>query len=183
MNEQLKFSYVYILVPVIQFAGVSQSVSSSSCTHETTVTEGEDEMVSVMVERIGDSSKEVSVMCTAHEVSASSSQDYQERVKKRVTFAPGQTKAYCNVTILDDDEFEPRESFKLKLDRPRILAVTNSSADTLCVYIEEDEKDRKLCKFSVKRSHTQIHFDEMYVLIYSRNCLMIQNSSHKMSEL
>ena len=100
-------------------------------------------MASALIERIGDNSKEVSVMCTTHTGSARNARDYQERDKKWVTFAPGQKTAFCNVTIIDDDEFEPRERFMLKLDKPRILAVTNSSADTLCVYIEEDIEDRK----------------------------------------
>ena len=106
--------------------------------------EGENSVASAVIERIGDSSKQVTVMCTANAESARRSQDYQERDKKRVTFEPGQTTAFCNVTIVNDDEFEPRERFQLKLAKPRMLAVTNSSADTLCVYIEEDEEDRKL---------------------------------------
>ena len=106
--------------------------------------EGENAVVSAVVERIGDSSKQVTVMCTASPESAHRSQDYLERDKKRITFQPKQTTAFCNVTIVNDDEFEGRERFRLKLDQPRMLAFTNSSADTLCVYIEEDEEDRKL---------------------------------------
>ena len=140
---------VYVLDPIIQFAGVSPSYGSGLCTHQMTVKEEGNVMASAMIERIGDSSKEVSVMCSTNAGSARSPQDYQERDKKRVTFAPGQTTAFCNVTIMDDNVFEPQERFQLKLDKPRMLAVTNSSADTLCVYIEEDEGDRKLCNFLV----------------------------------
>lgn len=139
--------------PVIQFTGASPSVGRSSCTHQMTVKEGENVVASAMIERVGDNSREVSVMCTTHPVSARSSQDYQVRDKKRVTFAPGQTIAFCNVTILNDYEYEPQESFQLKLDRPRMLAVTNSSANTLCVFIEEDENDRKLLNLTVYMAH------------------------------
>ena len=109
------------------------------------ITEGKDRVVSVMIERAGDTSREVSVMCTTQERSAQASHDYQERDKKRVTFAPGQAKAYCNVTILDDDKFEPREYFQLELqlDSPRTLARIDLSANILCVYID-DKNDRKL---------------------------------------
>lgn len=105
-------------------------------------------VASAMIERIGDSSREVSVMCTTIAGSASSSQDYQERDKRRVTFAPGQRFAFCNVTILDDNQFEPQESFQLKLSRPRLLAVTNSSASIVCVYID-DNSDSKLLNLFV----------------------------------
>lgn len=97
-----------------------------------------------MIERTGDSSKEVSVMCNADVRTASNSQDFWEGNKRRVTFAPGQTIAFYNVTILDDDMHEQKEYFLLRLNKPRMLAVKNSSASTLCVEIEKDERDSKL---------------------------------------
>lgn len=149
---------VYCVDPVIQFTGMSPSVDGTSpCTHETTVKEGENFVVSAMIERIGDSSKEVSVMCMTvtndKPNEAKSSQDYQERDKKWVTFAPGQKIAFCNVTILDDDEYEKKEYFQLKLDRPRILGKINESANTVCVYIVEDPSDSKLLEAFVYTIH------------------------------
>ena len=128
---------------MIQFAdNISSSVDNTLCSHQITVEEGVNPVVSVMLKRIGDSSKEVSVMCTTDPASARAPQDYEKRDKKRVTFAPGQTTAFCNVTIVDNDVFEPQESFHLKLHKARMLAKTNLSANTLCVYIE-DKADRK----------------------------------------
>lgn len=144
---------MYCVDPVIQFTGMSPSVDeTSSCTHKTTVKEGENFVVSTMIERIGDSSKEVSVMCMTKPDTAVSSQDYQERDKKWVTFAPGQKIAFCNVTILDDDEYETKEYFYLKLDRPRILGKINESANTVCVYIV-DSGDSKLLEAFVYTIH------------------------------
>ena len=131
--------------PVIQFAdNISPSVNSTKCTHQITVEEGTNPVASVVLKRIGDSSKEVSVMCTTDSGSARAPQDYEKRDKKRVTFAPGQTTAFCNITIVDDDAYELEELFYLKLHKARMLAETNPLADTLCVYID-DKKDRKLC--------------------------------------
>lgn len=149
MKDRNVIIKMFPLDPVIQFKetnGVLPSHGRGSCTHQLTVKEGDNSVVSAVIERIGDSSKQVTVICTANEVenSARRSQDFLERHKKRVTFEPGQTTAFCNVTIVNDDEFEAQEVFKLNLDKPRILARTNLSADTLCVYIEEDEEDRKL---------------------------------------
>jgi len=121
---------------------VSPSLDNTSCTHQIRVNES-DGVVNVMIERTGDSSKEVSVMCKANMHTASNSQDFREANKRRVTFAQNQTIAFCNITIVDDDVYEPREYFHLKLDKPRMLAITNSSASTLCVFIEEDERDSK----------------------------------------
>ena len=145
--------YICCVDPVIQFTNVSLALDKTSpCTHNITVKEGENFVVSAMIERIGDSSKEVSVMCTTEPGTARSSQDYQERDKKWVTFAPGQKIAFCNVTILDDDEYEPQEHFELKLSRPRMLAMINPSASTICVYIE-DTNDRKLLQVFVCTIH------------------------------
>lgn len=117
--------------------------SNRSCSHKMTVKEGKNHTASVMIERIGDSSREVSVMCTVTARTARSLEDYVDSNKHWVTFAPGQKTAFCNITILDNDDFEEEEYFLLSLDRPRMLAITNSSARTLCVIIEEDD-DRKL---------------------------------------
>ena len=130
--------------PVIQFAdNISPSVNSTECTHQITVKEGINPVASVVLKRIGDSSKEVSVMCTTYSGSARAPQDYKKRDKK-VTFAPGQTTAFCNITIVDDDAYELEELFYLKLHKARMLAKTNPLANTLCVYID-DKADRKLC--------------------------------------
>lgn len=144
---------IYCVDPVIQFTNVSLTVDKTSpCTHQVTAKEGENFVVSAKIERIGDSTKEVSVMCTTEPGTARSSQDYRERDKKWVTFVARQKYSFCNVTILDDDEYEPREHFQLKLSRPRMLAVVNSSASSVCVYIE-DTNDRKLLQAFVCTLH------------------------------
>ena len=110
--------------------------------HSIEVTEG-DKTISVKLERTGDTSEQVSVKCETVDDSAKASLDYIER-HNRVTFEPGQTSAFCNVTIVDNDEFEAQESFHLRLRNPLQRALINHTSDIFCILINEDTKDSKL---------------------------------------
>jgi len=138
---------VIFLDPVVGFVGARalRTGLSSSCQHGIKVTEG-DKTISVELERTGDTSEQVSVKCETVALTAKASEDYKER-HKRVTFEPGQTKAFCNVTIVDNNEFEEQEYFQLQLTHPLQRALVNKTSSAFCVMIDEDINDSELVKF------------------------------------
>jgi len=99
------------------------------------------------LKRTGDTSEQVSVKCETIDGSAKASQDFIAR-HNRVTFEPGQTTAFCNVTIVDNDEFEVQESFHLRLHHPLQRALINQTSDRFCILINEDTRDSKFTLLS-----------------------------------
>uniref|UniRef100_H2Y542 Calx-beta domain-containing protein n=1 Tax=Ciona savignyi TaxID=51511 RepID=H2Y542_CIOSA len=125
-------------VPTMQFVESSVEIEESS------------RVVSVVVRRTGDTSSGSSVICFTRQNSAGIEEDFVERPHtemSRIHFAPGQTTARCNVTIVDDEIFESNEQFRIKLasasgdqwygarvgenDRILVTIVNNEDAPTI----------------------------------------------------
>ena len=133
-----------LLDPIIGFVNVRPLMNSHhSCQRRgIEVIEG-DKTISVKLERTGDTSEQVSVKCETVNKTAKPSQDYKERYN-RVTFEAGQTTTFCNVTIVDDDEFEEQEFFQLQLNHPLHRVLINQTSKIFCILINEDSRDSKL---------------------------------------
>lgn len=67
-----------------------------------------------------------------------------------VVFEQGQVHSNCSITIIDDRVNEPQTRFIVYLGEPIAgHAFRNDSSDRVCVYIDHDEADGKLCLESV----------------------------------
>ncbi|KAJ8286924.1 hypothetical protein GJAV_G00044950 [Gymnothorax javanicus] len=103
--------------PTVQFAETTYSVNES------------DGILLARIERKGDISATVSVLCYTVSKSAQGSSlssaesgsDFYTRVESdesRVVFGPGSSVSACSVRLIDDSEYEPPEEFELVLSEP-----------------------------------------------------------------
>ncbi|XP_043215815.1 FRAS1-related extracellular matrix protein 2-like [Amphibalanus amphitrite] len=109
--------------------------------------------VEVAVERAGDLSQELTVLCVTRNDTAGgtvggsvlSGADFLSRPPaadaSRVTLAPGASRALCPVTLIDDARFEPEESFWLELREPRggRLSDHRHRAARIIVFSDDDD--------------------------------------------
>ncbi|XP_041363241.1 extracellular matrix organizing protein FRAS1-like isoform X2 [Gigantopelta aegis] len=78
--------------------------------------------VNLTIMRTGDVSFESSVICFTRQRTAEVMMDYEERILgdvSRVTFLPGDRLKNCTVRIVDDVQFEPEETFLVRLTQPK----------------------------------------------------------------
>nr|XP_026692904.1 extracellular matrix protein FRAS1 isoform X2 [Ciona intestinalis] len=131
-------------VPLMQFIESSVEVEETSG------------VVSVKIQRTGDISSGTSVICYTRQSTAVVEEDFVERSlteTSRVYFNPGQTVAFCNVTIIDNGIFESSEQFRIKLasasgdewygarvgDRDQVLVTIVNNEDAPTIEFERAE--------------------------------------------
>ncbi|GFR80624.1 extracellular matrix protein FRAS1-like [Elysia marginata] len=98
-----------------------QYVPAFSFSSDTYIIEETNGTLNASIRRQGDVTLEASVVCYTRQQSAHVMMDFQERPLSnisRVVFAPGEESKPCVVDIVDDELYEPQESFYLKLISP-----------------------------------------------------------------
>ena len=78
-------------------------------------------VVTALVIRKGDLHQKTTVRCYTRQIDAQVAKDYIERPNTDdsiIEFAPGQTVAKCQVQLINDNEYEPNEDFRLVLGTP-----------------------------------------------------------------
>jgi len=91
---------------------------------------------SIIIERTGGGFGEVSVDYTVQDKTAHNSSDFT-LINGTVDFSDGELSKTININIVDDDESEGVEKFKIALSNP--LSATLGSMSTAIIYIEDDD--------------------------------------------
>jgi solute carrier family 8 (sodium/calcium exchanger) len=80
--------------------------------------------VTLIVERIGSLSQELSVDYTTEDDTATAGEDYEPQ-EGTLVFAPNVTEQSITVPIIDDVQWEPDETFNINLSNPRLSGSTS----------------------------------------------------------
>lgn len=124
-----------------------QSGPDSNCDLETNVQESSGDL-QLNLTRTGNLDQVVRVVCYTQDDSAHGKADYLSRPKNslesEVIFGVNETTAVCAVTIVNDQVFESRERFYVRLGNTRQgFAHIEPTLSTMCVHINYDESDSK----------------------------------------
>ena len=84
------------------------------------------------------SGREVSVVCTSADETATAGQDYVEEVGL-VTFAPGETEHTVRMVVLDDAVDEPEETFSFNLSEPTHATLTEQERSATGTIVDDDQ--------------------------------------------
>ncbi|XP_030630785.1 FRAS1-related extracellular matrix protein 2 [Chanos chanos] len=122
---------------------------------EYSVREADGRAVAVVI-RSGDLTQISEVRCYTRQSSAQVMMDYEERPDTDlsvITFQPGEREKTCEVTIVDDSEYEEEEEFRLVLGMPSsqsaVLFSLGKQRETLVKI--KDEEDKPIIRFSETR--------------------------------
>ncbi|KAL7864007.1 hypothetical protein AOLI_G00154270 [Acnodon oligacanthus] len=113
-----------------------------------------DGRVVAMVIRSGDLTQRSQVRCYTRQSSAQAMMDYEERPDTDlsiITFQPGEREQRCQVTLVDDSEYEKEEEFRL------VLGVPSSQS---AVGISLGKQKETMVKISDLRDKPVIRFSE-----------------------
>eukprot|EP00118_Oscarella_pearsei_P010703 m.67205 g.67205 ORF g.67205 m.67205 type:complete len:3953 (+) comp35439_c0_seq1:534-12392(+) len=140
-------------------------------------------VVNVLLKRTGDLNVASSVVCYTEDKSASGSlsplsgSDYVERrvraAQSRVDFRPGQAKAVCTVTLIDDSLYENAESFLVKLSHAKSGTIGKVNLAVVTILGPNDEP---LIQFS-KRSYSFKESAGVVSVVVQRNGPDLEHSS------
>ncbi|XP_072552171.1 FRAS1-related extracellular matrix protein 2-like [Salminus brasiliensis] len=117
------------------------------------VDEADGRVVAVVI-RSGDLTRRSQVRCYTRQSSAQAMMDYEERPDTDlsiITFQPGEREQKCEVTLVDDSEYEEEEEFRL------VLGIPSSQS---AVGISLGEQKETLVKVSDVRDRPVIRFSE-----------------------
>ncbi|CBY08706.1 unnamed protein product [Oikopleura dioica] len=114
----------------------------------------------VPIQRVGDVSMELAVICSTVSGSAGGTGpiplesffDFISRPESHqsvIRFGPGQKEAFCEVTIIDDSLYEPEEEFTVVLSQPTGGRIDEEMDETKVVILK-DPADIPICNFNVK---------------------------------
>uniref|UniRef100_A0A3B4BU34 Calx-beta domain-containing protein n=1 Tax=Pygocentrus nattereri TaxID=42514 RepID=A0A3B4BU34_PYGNA len=113
-----------------------------------------DGRVVAMVIRSGDLTRRLQVRCYTRQSSAQAMMDYEERPDTDlsiITFQPGEREQRCEVTLVDDSEYEEEEEFRLVLGVP-----SSQSAERISL----GKQKETMVKISDLRDKPVIRFSE-----------------------
>ncbi|XP_028974102.2 FRAS1-related extracellular matrix protein 3 [Esox lucius] len=128
-------------LPKVQFKDAAYKVDEA---------EGE---VKAVVYRSGDIRHRSTVRCYTRQGSAQVMMDYDERPNtdgSLITFLPGESEKECVVNLVDDNQYEEEEEFRLVLGNPRSKSPFGASVGEQkeAVVTITDEKDKPIIRFS-----------------------------------
>jgi hypothetical protein len=124
--------------------------------------------VEVVLNRSGATNQEVWINYETQDISAEKGKDY-ESVKGTLTFSKGETRKSIKLNILDDESFEDKEAFKLKITNAKENVKIKGIGEMTVNIIDDDSLAGEVVRIELKGVTYNPHTKQVKVLLKSKN--------------